>query len=101
MPNNADLSPDARALWFALKFHATEPTTAETGVITYVMRDGGAVTADANDIAQAMSLTVIDVAKALGTLALKDAIRMWRDESGKHRLNVNYDFESPLFGGVR
>lgn len=99
--SNADLSPDARALWFALKFHATEPTSAEAGVITYVMRDGGSVTADANQIAQAMSLTENEVAKALGALALKDAIQMWRDESGKHRLNVNFDFESPLFGGVR
>ena len=48
--SNAELSPDARALWFVLKFHATEPTAAESGIITFLMGSGGTAGADASEI---------------------------------------------------
>ena len=65
------------------------------------MHGGGAITTDATEIAQQSGLSEIEIARGLSSLAMKEVISMWREDSSKHRLQVNYDFESPLFGGVR
>ena len=92
------LSPEARNLWFALKFHAVDPTDAESNVITHLMRNGGSI--DADQLVKNMGLPDIEITNVLGSLAIKDAIRMERDDSGKHIVSANFGFASPLFGGV-
>jgi predicted transcriptional regulator len=97
---NAELSPDARALWFALKLHVTQPSEAASQVIRYLMSRGGGAIADAKEIGMEAGLAESEVSAALGELAMKDVVHMWREEAGKHRMQVNLDFFSPLFGGV-
>lgn len=93
-----DLSPEARDLWFALKFHAVEPTNTESEVITQLMQNGGSMKAD--DLVERLGLPDIETTNVLGSLAIKNAICMNRDESGKHVISVHFGFASPLFGGV-
>ncbi len=96
--SNPALSPDARNLWFALKFYAVDPTDKESEVITHLMRNGGSMQAD--DLVESLGLPVIETTNVLSSLAIKDAICMNRDESGKHVVSVHFGFSSPLFGGV-
>lgn len=97
---NTELSPDARALWFALKLHAMEPTDAESSIITFLMASGGSGCTDACELSSKSGIAVTEIVTALSSLAMNDVIRLWRDDSGKHRMSVNFDFVSPLFGGV-
>ncbi len=96
------LSPEARALWFVLKYSATEPSSVEDALVTYLMQfhQSGAIFSE-EACMQNTGLTETDLQSALAMLELKDAIFITRNASGSKQVQVNFEFNSPLFGGVR
>lgn len=98
MSKKAELSPDARALWFALKLHATQPTAVESQIISYLMSlPSKAVILERQYIARTIGLTEKAVSEALLTLEEKGAIRVRKNHAD---VEIDFDFASPLFGGV-
>ena len=101
MSKNAELSSDARALWFALKLHATQPTHVESQIIRYLMSlPKKTVILERQYIAKTIGLTETAVTEALLTLEQKGAIRVSENHAEQSYVEIDFEFASPLFGGV-